>query len=61
MGTKMSFSKKDLTVTLVCIVFLLATLGSVGVSGRRRAKEAVCLDSGARPSVCSRRTMRGDL
>ena len=41
----MSFSKKDLIVSLVCIVFILASLGSVGSSGRRRAKEALCLSN----------------
>jgi prepilin-type processing-associated H-X9-DG protein len=41
----MSFSKKDVVVTFVCVVFLLAALGAVGSSGRRRAKEAVCLSN----------------
>lgn len=41
----MILSKKDVVVSLVCVVFLLATLGAVGSSGRRRAKEAVCLSN----------------
>ena len=42
---KMSFSKKDLIATFVCIVFILVTLGNVGSTGRRRAKEALCLSN----------------
>ncbi len=45
MKSKMSFSKRDVVVVLGCIVFLLATLGAVGSSGRRRAKAAVCLSN----------------
>jgi hypothetical protein len=41
----MSVSKKDVVVLLGCAVLLLATLGAVGSSGRRRAKEAVCLSN----------------
>lgn len=41
----MKFSKKDVLAVLGCVVFLLATLGAVGSSGRRRAKEAVCLSN----------------
>jgi hypothetical protein len=41
----MSFGRKDVVVVLGCVVFLLATLGAVGSSGRRRAKEAVCLSN----------------
>jgi prepilin-type processing-associated H-X9-DG protein len=43
MKTKMSFSRKDLIVSVACIVFLLAALGSIGGTGRRRAKEVLCL------------------
>ena len=45
MKLKMSFTKEDLIVSFVCIVFILATLGSVGGTGRRRAKEALCLSN----------------
>ncbi|MHC4158354.1 MAG: hypothetical protein ACYSSO_04660 [Planctomycetota bacterium] len=38
-------TKRDLIVIFGCIVFLLATLGAVGDSGRRRAKEIVCLSN----------------
>ena len=41
----MSLSKKDLIISFVCIAFLLAALGSVGSTGRRRAKEALCLSN----------------
>ena len=45
MNSKAVFTKKDVVVIVLCGVFLMATLGSVGVSGRRRAKEAVCLSN----------------
>jgi prepilin-type processing-associated H-X9-DG protein len=45
MKSQMRFSKKDVVVVLGCAVFALATLGAVGSSGRRRAKEAVCLSN----------------
>jgi hypothetical protein len=45
MSSKAVFTKKDVVVIVFCGVFLLATVGSVGVSGRRRAKEAVCLSN----------------
>jgi hypothetical protein len=45
MKSRTTFTKKDLVFVALCGVFLLATLGSVGVSGRRRAKEAVCLSN----------------
>ncbi len=38
-------TKKELAVVIGCVVFLLATLGLVGDSGRRRAKEMVCLSN----------------
>ena len=38
-------TKRDLIVVLGCIIFLLATLGTVGDSGRRRAKEMICLSN----------------
>ena len=40
-----NFAKKDVVVALGCVVFLLASLGAVGDSGRKRAKEAVCLSN----------------
>jgi hypothetical protein len=45
MSTKTAFTKKDVIVILLCAIFLLVTVGSVGVSGRRRAKEVVCLSN----------------
>ena len=38
-----SVMKRDILVSIVCIVFLLMTLGSAGGRGRRRAKEAICV------------------
>jgi len=34
--------KRDLAVLILCAAFLAATLGAIGESGRRRAKEVVC-------------------
>ena len=45
MKSKTAFTKKDILVVLGCIVFLLASIAAVGNSGRRRAKEAVCLSN----------------
>ena len=45
MKTKPNFTKKDFIVTLACVVFLLANIAAIGTSGRRRAKEAVCLSN----------------
>lgn len=45
MNLKMSLSRKDVVVTLVCLIFLLATLGAVGATGRIRAKELLCLSN----------------
>jgi prepilin-type processing-associated H-X9-DG protein len=45
MSSKTAFSKKDVIVIVLCGIFLVATLGSVGSRGRRRAKEAVCLSN----------------
>ena len=42
---KANLTKKDILITFGCLVFLLANLGAVGSSGRRRAKEAVCLSN----------------
>jgi len=40
-----AYTKKDLIVVLGCVVFVFANLGAVGSTGRRRAKEAVCLSN----------------
>ncbi|MHC4620147.1 MAG: hypothetical protein ACYTEQ_20565 [Planctomycetota bacterium] len=40
-----TFRKWDVLVVFGCLVFALAGLGAVGSSGRRRAKEAVCLSN----------------
>jgi len=45
MKSKTNFTKKDSVVTLICVVFLLANIAAIGTSGRRRAKEAVCLSN----------------
>ncbi len=45
MKFKVSLSRKDVVVTLACLAFLLATLGAVGATGRRRAKELLCLSN----------------
>jgi len=42
---KTAFTKKDLVVVLICALFLLMNLGAIGDSGRRRAKEMVCLSN----------------
>ncbi|HUW18865.1 MAG TPA: hypothetical protein VMW16_06145 [Sedimentisphaerales bacterium] len=45
MKSRADFTKKDVLIVLGCAVFLLANLGAVGSTGRRRAKEAVCLSN----------------
>ncbi len=45
MKSKTAFTKRDLIVFLGSTIFLLANLGAIGSSGRRRAKEAVCLSN----------------
>jgi hypothetical protein len=40
-----TFTKKDIIVVLVCIIFLLANIAAIGEGGRMRAKEAVCLSN----------------
>jgi hypothetical protein len=45
MKTKPNFTKKDFIVTFTCVVFLLANIAAIGTSGRRRAKEAVCISN----------------
>ena len=43
MKTPGKLTKKDAAVLLCCVVFALASLGAVGSTGRRRAKEALCV------------------
>jgi len=43
MKSKTAFTRKDIVVVLVCVVFLLINLGAIGSGGRRRAKRVVCL------------------
>jgi len=38
-------SSRDVLFTIACIVFVLANLGAIGSTGRRRAKQAVCLSN----------------
>ncbi|MHC4457699.1 MAG: hypothetical protein ACYS0I_11565 [Planctomycetota bacterium] len=45
MKAKTTLSKKDLVVVLCCVVLLLANLGAITGSARRRAREAVCLSN----------------
>jgi len=40
-----AFTKKDIIAILCCIIFLIAGFGAVGESGRRRAREIVCLSN----------------
>ncbi|MHC4418240.1 MAG: hypothetical protein ACYSU6_06595 [Planctomycetota bacterium] len=42
---KTAFTKKDLLVTLACVVFLLINIAAVGPRGRRHAKEMLCLSN----------------
>lgn len=39
------FTRKDIWVGLGCALFLLAALGAVGSTGRRHAKEALCVSN----------------
>jgi prepilin-type processing-associated H-X9-DG protein len=52
MKSQITFTKKDIAVTLGCLIFLLANLGAIGAGGRRRAKEAVCLSNLRKWGVC---------
>ncbi len=45
MKSKIAFTKKDIAVVLVCLVFLLMSLGAIGSGGRERFKRAVCLSN----------------
>jgi len=42
---KSAFTKKDLVVTLGCVLFLLVNIAAIGGGGRKRAREAVCLSN----------------
>lgn len=42
---RVNFSRRDLLVTILCTLFAVANLAAVGSTGRRRAKEAVCLSN----------------
>jgi hypothetical protein len=45
MKSKTTHTKRDIAVTLACIVFLLANLAAIGPRGRRHAKQALCLSN----------------
>ena len=45
MNTEITFTKKDLVVTIFCIVFMLMNLGAIAGGGRWRAKKIVCLSN----------------
>jgi prepilin-type processing-associated H-X9-DG protein len=40
---KTAFTRKDIVVVLVCLIFLVINIGAISSSGRRHAKRAVCL------------------
>jgi prepilin-type processing-associated H-X9-DG protein len=43
MKAKRHFTKKEIIVVLVCLIFLVINVGAISTGGRRRAKRAVCL------------------
>ncbi|NQT01316.1 MAG: hypothetical protein HQ580_04800, partial [Planctomycetes bacterium] len=45
MKSRRTFTRKDIFIILGCIVFLLKNIGAIGSSGRRRAKDMVCLSN----------------
>ena len=45
MKRKTKLTRKDFIVALGCIIFLLLNIGAISSSGRRRAKEMVCLSN----------------
>lgn len=45
MKTKFALTNRDILVVMGCIAFLLLNIGAIGSSGRRRAKDLVCLSN----------------
>ncbi len=45
MRSKNAFSKKDAIVVLMCVVFLLVNFAAIGIGGRKRAKDILCLSN----------------
>lgn len=45
MEAKANISKKDLIIVLCCVSFLLMNIGAISSSGRKRAKDLVCLSN----------------
>jgi len=45
MKSQTAFSKKDLVVALVSVLFVMMNIGAINGTGRRRAKEMVCLSN----------------
>ncbi len=45
MKPKDGFTKRDIVVVLGCAIFVLMNIGAIGSTGRKRAKEAVCLSN----------------
>jgi len=45
MNSKITFTKKDMVVTLACVLFLILTLGAIGSGGRKAAKATLCLSN----------------
>jgi hypothetical protein len=45
MKPQSAFTKIDLVIVLVFIIFLIANIAAVGEGGRKRAKQAVCLSN----------------
>jgi hypothetical protein len=45
MKSKTTLSKKDLVVVSTCILIIIMNIGAINTTGRRRAKEMVCLSN----------------
>jgi len=45
MKLRRTFTREDILIIFGCMVFLLMNIGAIGSSGRRRAKEMVCLSN----------------
>ena len=45
MRSETAFTKKDLVVVLICVIFLFANIAAITEGGRKRAQAAVCLSN----------------
>jgi prepilin-type processing-associated H-X9-DG protein len=43
MRLKTALTNKDIIIVLICLIFLMISLGAMGMGGRRRAKRILCL------------------